>query len=227
MFVIITLTFIDRFNMNVAAHYIQREFAFTDIQVGAMLTAFVLGYALFQIPGGMLGDRFGPRRVLIAAILWWSAFTALTAWAPSLFLVKWFGVLGSICIVRFLIGLGEAPAFPNANKAIGMWMAPEERARGNSLFMLGIGVGGAFTPPLITRMMIAWGWRATFLIFGAVGPLIALVWRVLSTETPGERPAVNQAERSLIGPAERSTHKLSEIPWRHLFFERDDVGLSR
>ena len=217
LFVIITLTFIDRFNMNVAAHYMQREFAFSDIQVGGILSAFVLGYALFQVPGGMLGDRFGPRRVLTGAVLWWSAFTALTAVAPTLFLVKWFGVLGSICIIRFLIGVGEAPAFPNANKAIGMWMAPGERARGNSLFMLGIGVGGAFTPPLIAGMMIAWGWRATFYVFGAIGPVIALIWNCLATETPQQHGGVNKAELSLIGPAPVSAHRLSEIPWRRLF----------
>src|SRR5262249_29878531 len=89
LLVITTLTFIDRFNMSVASKYIQQEFRLSDVQVGALLSAFVLGYALFQIPGGILGDRFGPRRMLVWAVLWWSLFTALTAAAPGLFLAKW------------------------------------------------------------------------------------------------------------------------------------------
>ncbi|MFN9266864.1 MAG: MFS transporter, partial [Acidobacteriota bacterium] len=81
---VVTLTFIDRFNMNVAAKYIQQEYSLSDLEIGSLLSAFVLGYALFQAPGGWLGDRFGARRVLTGAILWWSLFTALTALAPDL-----------------------------------------------------------------------------------------------------------------------------------------------
>jgi ACS family glucarate transporter-like MFS transporter len=96
LLVITTLTFIDRFNMSVASKYIQQEFRPSDVQVGALLSAFVPGYALFQIPGGVLGDRFGPRRMLVWAVLWWSLFTALTAAAPDLFLARWIGVAGSL-----------------------------------------------------------------------------------------------------------------------------------
>src|SRR3954471_3601302 len=78
LLVVITLTFIDRFNMNVAAKYIQQEFSLNDVQIGFLLSAFVLGYALFQAPGGWLGDRLGARRVLTFSIVWWSVFTALT-----------------------------------------------------------------------------------------------------------------------------------------------------
>src|SRR4051812_4563590 len=146
---VITLTFIDRFNMNVAAKYIQQEFSLSNVQIGSLLSAFVLGYAVFQVPGGWLGDRFGARRVLTLSILWWSVFTALTAWAPAGFLASSVGVVASLWIVRFLIGVGEGPALPNTNKMIGRWMAPNERARGNSLFIVAVGIGGAFTPPAI------------------------------------------------------------------------------
>src|SRR5436190_23955769 len=121
LLVVITLTFIDRFNMNVAAKYIQQEFSFSDVQIGSLLSAFVLGYAVFQAPGGWLGDKFGARSVLTFAIIWWSIFTALTAAAPKVFPGNWFGVAGSFWIVRFLIGVGEAPALPNTNKMIGRW----------------------------------------------------------------------------------------------------------
>src|ERR1051325_6385438 len=137
LLMVVTLTFIDRFNMNVAARYIQLEFALSDIQVGSILSAFIFGYALFQVPGGWLGDRFGPRLVLTAAILWWSLFTALTCLGASVL---------SFLIIRFLIGVGESPALPCTNKMIGRWMAVSERARGSSLFLVAVGIGGAFTP---------------------------------------------------------------------------------
>src|SRR5213080_5583464 len=84
LLMVVTLTFIDRFNMNVAAKYIQQEFSLSNVQIGSLLSAFVLGYAVFQIPGGWLGDRFGARRLLTVAIVWWSVFTALTAVAGTL-----------------------------------------------------------------------------------------------------------------------------------------------
>ena len=175
LLMVITLTFIDRFNMNVAAKYIQQEFSLSNVEIGSLLSAFVLGYAVFQAPGGWLGDRFGARRTLLVAVIWWSAFTALTAWAPTGFLAKWLGVVTSLWIVRFLIGIGEGPALPNTNKMIGQWMAPHERARGNSLFIVAVGIGGAFTPPAIVWAMTHWGWRICFVGCGLLGVAVAAV----------------------------------------------------
>src|SRR5262245_30779126 len=182
LLIVITLTFIDRFNMNVAAKYIQQEYSLSNIQIGSLLSAFVLGYALFQAPGGWLGDRFGARRILTIAIVWWSVFTALTAVAPDLILARWFGAGISLWVVRFLIGVGEGPALPNTNKIIGKWMAVSERARGSSLFLVAVGIGGAFTPPAIAWIMTNWGWRLSFLVCGALGLGIAAFWHYSSTE---------------------------------------------
>ena len=110
MLVVVTLTFIDRFNMNVAAKYIQQEFSLSNVQIGSLLSAFVLGYAVFQAPGGWLGDRIGARRVLLGAIVWWSIFTALTAVAPLLQSAG-LGLITSFWVIRFLIGAGERPRF--------------------------------------------------------------------------------------------------------------------
>jgi ACS family glucarate transporter-like MFS transporter len=214
---IITLTFIDRFNMSVAAKYIQQEFQLSNVQVGSLLSAFVLGYALFQVPGGMLGDRFGPRRMLVWAVLWWSAFTALTAVAPDLFLARWIGVAGSLWVVRFLIGCGEAPAFPNANKMIGLWMAPDERARGNSSFIIGVGVGGAFTPPAIAWTMAHYGWRICFVACGALGLLAAAAWLHYSTDRPEQHPGVNRAELVRIGITSDVPRTSVDAPWGRIF----------
>jgi len=211
---VVTLTFVDRFNMNVAAKYIQREYSLSNVQIGSLLSAFVLGYALFQAPGGRLGDRYGARRVLFGAIIWWSLFTAFTAAAPAL---RWtgMGVVGCFWVVRFLIGVGEAPALPNANKMIGSWMAVSERARGNSLFLIGVGLGGTFTPPLIAWVMVRFGWRPCFIVCGALGLLIALLWQFNSTERPQEHPKVNQAELAWIGQ-NRCAANPGRAPWRRM-----------
>lgn len=216
LLVVITLTFIDRFNMNVAAKYIQQEFSLSDVQIGSLLSAFVLGYALFQAPGGWLGDRFGARRVLTVAILWWSAFTALTAAAPDVFLSGWFGVAGSFWIIRFLIGVGEGPALPNTNKMIGRWMAVGERARGSSLFLVAVGIGGAFTPPLIAWIMTNWGWRLSFLVCGLLGILVAALWHFRSTEEPENHPGMNAEELKLISAGREAPTAKGGFPWHQM-----------
>jgi ACS family glucarate transporter-like MFS transporter len=212
---VVTLTFIDRFNMNVAAKYIQQEFSLSNVQIGGLLSAFVLGYAAFQAPGGWLGDRFGARRVLLGAIVWWSAFTALTAVAPLLQSVG-LGLIGSFWLVRFLIGAGEGPALPNVNKMIGRWMACHERARGSSVFLMAVGIGGAFTPPAIAWVMVRWGWRPCFVVCGVLGLIIAVIWEFSSTERPEDHPKVNAAELRLI-QADRPAGRCGKTPWRRMF----------
>jgi ACS family glucarate transporter-like MFS transporter len=216
LLIVITLTFIDRFNMNVAAKYVQQEFSLSDIQIGSLLSAFVLGYALFQAPGGWLGDRFGARRVLTVAIVWWSIFTALTAASPALPFRGWFGVAGSFWIVRFLIGVGEAPALPNTNKMIGRWMAVRERARGSSLFLVAVGIGGAFTPPLIAWIMVNWGWRLSFIVCGLLGLLVAAVWHLRSAEEPEQHASVNAAELAIIAADRSAAAPPRPFPWRRI-----------
>ena len=117
LFGISVITYIDRVNISVTARHMMPALGMTDIQMGWVFSAFVLGYALCQIPGGWLGDRWGARRILTLAVIWWSIFTAVTALAPTLPIVGMVGILGSLMLVRFLIGVGEAAALPNFNRA--------------------------------------------------------------------------------------------------------------
>lgn len=217
LLMVVTLTFIDRFNMNVAAKYIQQEFALSDIQIGSLLSAFALGYALFQAPGGWLGDRFGARRVLTGAILWWSLFTALTAAAPDLIPPGIVPVGVAFWLVRFLIGVGEGPALPCTNKMIGRWMAVPERARGSSLFLVAVGIGGAFTPPAIAWCMTRFGWRASFVACGLLGAVVAALWQWQSTENPAEHAGVNAEELAYIQAGRAPAVAPGPFPWKKLF----------
>ncbi len=212
------LMFIDRVNISIAAKYIMPEYGLSDVQMGGIFSAFVLGYAILQIPGGWLGDRFGPRRVLAGAIFWWSAFTAVTALAGDLFLTSVIGVVGSFIVVRILIGIGEAGGPPNYNRVVANWIAPEERGLALGIATSGSAFGAALTPPLIVWIMVALGWRAAFYIAGGVGVVLALVWYWLGTDRPAEHPWVNAAELQYItqAPASSSAHRDVPVrtPWR-------------
>lgn len=196
--IIAALTYVDRLNLSIAGKIIQDEFALGTETMGWILSAFVLGYALFQVPGGWLGDRYGPRGVLTLAILWWSTFTAATALAPRLPLAAGFGVAWSFAIVRFLLGVGEGAAFPNASRIVAFWMGAGQRGVGNSLWLIGIGAGGTFTPLLIAWITQHWGWRVSFYICAALGGAVAFAWHLYATNRPEEHPRVNPAELALI-----------------------------
>src|SRR5712691_10542248 len=190
----VVLTYLDRLNLSIAGKYIQDEFAISLKTMGWILSSFLLGYSLSQIPGGYLADRYGPRKVLIVAISWWSLLTAATAIAPRLPFEHWFGMAWSFAIVRFLIGIGEAPSSPSYTKIVANWMGDRRRGLGSSFNLLGIGLGGAVTPVLITFIMQRWGWRMAFYSCGLLGIVVALAWYFLATDQPDQHPRVNQQE---------------------------------
>ena len=174
----------------------------TDLQMGQIFSAFVFGYALFQVPGGWLGDHWGPRRVLTFALIWWSIFTALTAVAPTLPLANLIGIMGSLMVVRFLIGIGEAAALPNFNRAVANWHPPNERGLGIGITIGGIGLGSALTPPLTAWIMVNYGWQTAFYVAGGLGIGIALLWYWYATDHPRQHAHVNDAEATLIEGSE-------------------------
>ncbi|MBI4400136.1 MAG: MFS transporter [Nitrospirae bacterium] len=209
------VTYIDRVNISVTARQMMPALGLTELQMGQVFSAFVFGYALCQIPGGWLGDRWGARRVLTLAVIWWSLFTALTAVAPTLPITGLLGVLGSLILVRFLIGVGEAAALPNFNRAVANWLGPHERGLGIGIAIGGIGIGSALTPPLTAWIMVNFGWQMAFYVAGALGLLIAGLWFFLATDRPAEHPHVNAAEAALIGGAPASVKPVSTgpVPW--------------
>lgn len=187
----------------------------TDLQMGQVFSAFVFGYALCQIPGGRLGDRWGSKRVLTLAILWWSVFTALTAVAAVLPFASIVGVLGSFILVRFLVGVGEAAALPNFNRTVANWLAPHERGLGIGIAIGGIGIGSALTPPLTAWIMVNFGWQTAFYAAACLGLLVALLWFFYATDRPQEHPQVNAAELALIEnqPMETTSSVEVDTPW--------------
>jgi ACS family glucarate transporter-like MFS transporter len=198
LFLISVVTYIDRVNISVAGKEMMPALGLSNVQMGTVFSAFVLGYALFQIPGGWLGDWWGPRRVLALALIWWSLFTILTAQAGNLFFTSFLGALGSLILVRFLIGVGEAAALPNFNRTVANWLAPTERGLGMGVSIGGIGLGSAITPPLVAWIMTHYGWKISFYVTGAVGVFVAAAWYLFSRDYPHQHPWVSESELSWI-----------------------------
>jgi ACS family glucarate transporter-like MFS transporter len=227
------LTYVDRLNLGIVAKTFQEEFNFTAQTMGWILGAFSLGYAWFHVPGGWLADRFGARRVLAGAILWFSAFTALTTIAPKLPILNWVGAAWAFAIVRFLMGVGESAAFPVGNKMMGHWLGSNERAFGTSIFLSGVGVAGIIAPVLITRMAIDYGWRTPFLVVGLIGMLTAFACYFYVTDRPEQNRRVNASELALISgltrtgvmPMQDQVSQRRSVPWRKVFSSPSIWGL--
>ncbi len=195
--------------------------------MGKIFSAFILAYGLFQVPGGWLADRFGPRKVLTFAVIWWSAFTALTAYAADLPAAGKISIVLTFCLVRFCLGMGEAAAWPSFNRTIASWMAKKERAFATSVPLAGGGLGAAITPPFIAWLMLTYGWRESFVLCGVLGIVAAALWYVLARDTPEQHPGVNSAELQIIhataeGPlvsADPNSISAKRTPWAALATE--------
>jgi sugar phosphate permease len=203
------ITYMDRVVISSAAPSIQKEFGFSMVTMGWILSSFRVGYSLFQVPGGWLGDRIGPRKALTWVVAWWSAFTSLTALA-------WGAV--SMAAFRFLFGLGEAGAFPIATRSLSRWMLPSERGFAQGITHAGSRLGAALTPPLVVLLIAAYGWRTPFFVFGCLGVVWAAAWFFYYRDTPDEHGGTNVAERQLIhdsmgGPRSRPG---GSVPWKRI-----------
>ena len=203
------ITYMDRVVISAAVPSIQKEFGFSIVTMGWILSSFQWAYAIFQIPGGWLGDRFGPRRALAAIMTWWSVFTAATtlAWGA-----------GSMAVIRFLFGMGEAGAFPIATRSLSRWTLPSERGFAQGITHAGSRLGGAITPALAVILIAHFGWRGAFLAFGSLGLIWSAVWLWYYRNTPAEHRSVNLKERELIQCSlqDRNKKAAGSVPWRRI-----------
>lgn len=190
------ITYLDRVCISRVQKEIQSELQITKEQMGWVFTTFLIGYGLFEIPGGWMGDVWGSRRVLFRIVVWWSAFTALTGciWAfPPAGLA-----LILMLAVRFLFGAGEAGAYPNLTRVIGVWFPYRERGMANGTIWMSARLGGAIAPLVIGRLTVWLGWRQAFWVLGCIGIVWAIAFFFWFRDRPEEMPGCNQAERDLI-----------------------------
>jgi ACS family glucarate transporter-like MFS transporter len=200
------ITYLDRVAISSAAPTIRGEMGLTTVQMGWVFSAFTFAYAAFEIPSGWLGDVFGPRKVLTRIVLWWSAFTAATG-------LTW--NYASLVTARFLFGVGEAGAFPNASRSFARWFPVSERGHAHGVIFMGTRLGGAIAPPMVVSLMAFMGWRETFFVFGAIGVVWCVFWWRWFRDDPATHPAVNAEELAIIrGEAEPA--KPAAFRWSNL-----------
>lgn len=218
LFAISVVTYIDRVNISVTARQMMPALGLTDRDMGLIFSAFVVGYALFQIPGGRLSDRWGARLVLTAALVWWSCFTVLTAFSPASALAGAIGIIGTLVLARFLLGVGEAVALPTFNRAVTDWLPADRRGLGIGIAIGGIGLGSAVTPPVTAWIMVNYGWQAAFYLSAAVGFLLAGIWWLLARDRPSDHPWLERRDAlSKNGEQTRPQQRESPaIPWKSL-----------
>jgi sugar phosphate permease len=209
------ITYLDRVNISAAMPAIAKEFSFDKATTGLIFSAFVWAYAIFQVPGGWLADKFGARAILMGIVIYWSIMTGATALAFGFF---------SFWVIRFLFGIGEAGAFPSATRAMQLWYPRRERGFVQGITHSASRLGAAIAPPIVIFIMSYLGWRAAFYICGVAGVLWAILWYLTYRNMPEEHPLVNRAELALIRgtdeqgnikPAEMET-KRADVPWRTL-----------
>src|SRR4051794_7055629 len=205
------VTYIDRVCISFAMPTMSKELHLDSVAVGTAFSAFGWAYALCEIPGGYLGDRFGPRTILMRIVLWWSFFTAATGWA-------WNGF--SLAVTRFLFGAGEAGCFPNLTKMFTTWLPERERVRAQGIMWLSARWGGAFTPPLVALVMSYVGWRHGFEIFGGLGVIWAVLFYRWFRNNPLENPKLNAAERELLRDASVNAAGHGDVPWAKFLASR-------
>jgi ACS family glucarate transporter-like MFS transporter len=231
LFILSGVAFLDRTNISIAGLQISAEYGLGNQRLGWIFSAFLIGYAGFQLPAGWLAARFGPRRVLTIGVLWWGVATALTALLPS-------GIAHAVALliaIRFALGAGEAVIYPAANQFVARWVPVQERGFINGLIFAGVGAGSGLTPPLLTWLITHHGWRAAFWFSALIGVAAGAVWWFAARDTPEEHGGVSASELreirdglSFLPPVPIPAADIPPaitapgvISWRAIFHRRD------
>jgi ACS family glucarate transporter-like MFS transporter len=225
LFVLSAVAYLDRVNISIAGILLTREFHISNIQLGSILSAFLAGYALFQTLGGRLADNLGARKILTLAVVWWGFFSALLAIVPT----GLPAALLALMAIRFTLGAGEAVMYPASNLFVARWIPSSERGLANGFIFSGVGVGAGFTPPLITYIMLSYGWRVSFLVCAVIGLMAGLVWYLIARNTPEEHPLVSEDELSKINaglPSALPAERPNLVSWRRMLQSKEVLAIS-
>ena len=218
MWAAIAINFLDRTTLAIATPHIMEEIHITTEEMGMLMSAFFLCYALLQIPAGFISDKFGQRKILGLSVFWWSIATGLTGLASG---------FKSFLLCRMVLGIGEAGAYPSNAAITRKWFPKSERATVGGLFDSGQKFGGAFGIPILTWLMVSVGWRETFAILGALGVIWAIVWYTFFRDNPSEHKGVNKAELDIIHDGqEAETDKTMPLKWYQLLKYRNVIAMS-
>ncbi|AFM42089.1 sugar phosphate permease [Desulfosporosinus acidiphilus SJ4] len=215
LFFATTINYLDRTNLSVALPVIAKQLNWTPAAMGAISSAFLLTYALLQMPIGVFIDKIGTRMTYIWSVIIWSLASMATALGTS---------FGSIYFFRLILGVGEAPAFPAATKTAADWIPRRQRGIATGFFTAGVNMGSAIALPLVAWIVSSFGWQMSFIITGSLGFIWLLFWLVLYRDRKDNK-RVNAAENALIDADITTLQEQPRVPWIQLFKKMSTWGL--
>lgn len=189
VFLIATVSYLDRTNLSVAAPTISRELNLTPTQLGLILSAFSWSYALAQIPAGFFSSWLKPRKTYLYGLWSWCILLALTTTATS---------FGAWILFRIPFGIAEAVTWPAASVLLARWFPRVEYSQAMSLLNLGLVVGAAAAPPLVALIIALWNWQAAFIITGLIAGVLGTVFYIFTRDDPADDPRVSPEELAWI-----------------------------
>jgi len=220
--VLALLTYVNRLGFGVAASSIKKDLGLDDRQMGYLASAFLVAYGLFQIPGGLLGDRFGGRHLITILVLGWSFLSGATAFGLRL-PAGAASAFGFLMVLRFLFGLFQAAEFPSLARVIAIWMPVEERGSAQGIIWMFSRLGGAIVPFLFTWMLLLFDtWTTPLWVMAGLGMLWCALFWPWFRDQPGEIARVNRGELDVIaGGRVTDSAPGGPIPWRRILASVD------
>jgi MFS transporter, ACS family, glucarate transporter len=205
-----TAGYICRVNVSTAGPLLMEEFGLSQIEMGRIFSAFLIGYALMQVPAGALADRFGARKVLSAAAWLWAGITIVQTLAGV-------GPIGSTAasaliifmVFRLLLGISASPTYPASAQGVSRWIMPAFQGRANGIVIASIGLGSAIAPPLVSNIMVHWGWRPALIISALPAFVIAILW--LKTREPEEYIKATEVKLTEGNPDNSESGKIRSV----------------
>ena len=228
LFVMCYVNYLLRNNLSIAMPSIQKEFSFSNVELGWILGSFNFTYALLQIPGGIFGQVFGPRRALAYLAVSWGVLTFLTGFVPALLAASATGALISLIVTRLLLGATNAPLFPVSAAAFANWFPEGRWGFPNALLSVGLALAQATIGPLVAWLIIQYGWRESFYIFAPLGLLIGAWWYSYGRDRAAQHPAISADEVRLIEGEHPVAQPATRAPsqWRRMLVNRDMLLLA-
>ncbi len=222
LFVMCFVNYLLRNNLSIAIPSIQREFSFTNAEIGWILGSFNFSYALLQVPGGIFGQIFGPRRALMFIAVSWGVLTFLTGFIPTLMAASATGVMASLFVTRLLLGATNAPLFPVMAGTFARWFPEGGWGFPNGATSVGLALGQAAIGPIVTLLIVHFGWRGSFYVFAPLGLVIGAWWYWYARDRPAQHPAITAEEVRLIeGDRLPEPARRERGGWRHMLVHRD------
>ena len=227
LFLLSFLSYLMRQNIHVAGEFMMPELGISEIEMGWIYAAFIWGYALCQLPGGVFGKLLGPRLALSCAGVVWVITTGLTGWLPGEVFFTGSGVITCLVVVRFFVGVAHAPIYPIQAAVVERWFPVGHWALPNAVGSTGLTLGAALAQPLVAFVMVYWGWRASFYIFIPLGMALFWLWWRYATDDPADHASMTRAELADIqADREQLTPDAGFGAWRQLIRNRDTLLLT-